>query len=311
MKKSGILAFALMAILLTSISVMAQETFGQQSRVRARIQTMGALGYGLAISQSDPKEFEVIKIGVAKVAVGLIEEEEETVMVGRLYFGEDKYKLKDIVITNVSLTANVYDLNDVQKGSLSLDAYPKGDKEIWAGTLTLNEKTYNVYLIQAARKIKPVEKAEKAFEYCKNNPDKCKAAMKAVGQIICDPEGNVTCREKIKMFCEQNPEDMRCKALHLGYCRFHMNDSDCRNLLMQECKKNESEEACNRLGLMYENTFKKMPGIGKNLPAWFEKVRERIRQQTQTQQQAQGEQTQNQQQTQTQQETQQGQGGRQ
>jgi len=283
MNKMWLVAITLISIVIAgAATASAQDLLGGQGRVRARIHTMGALGYGLAVSQSEPMNFELIKIGVAKVSVGLTEEEEEEVLLGRLYFGEEKYKLKDVVIGNGTVTANIYDFNDTQKGSLSISSYPKGDKEVWAGTMSLNGANYNLYIIQTPRIWKPKEKAEKVFEYCKNNPDKCKAVMKAVGHIICDPEGNVTCGEKIKIFCEQNPEDNRCKALQLGYCRFHLENADCRNLLMQECKKNLSEEACDRLGNMYQKFAEKTPGIGKNVPAWLERIRERIRNKQQT-----------------------------
>jgi hypothetical protein len=244
---------------------------------------MGALGYGLAVLQSNPMEFELIKIGVAKVSVGLTEEDEEIISLGRLYFGETKYKLKEVVIGNGTATANIYDMNDTQKGSISLTSYPKGDREVWAGTMALNGANYNVYIIQAPRIWKPLEKAEKAFEYCKNNPDKCKAAMKAVGQILCDPETNTSCRDKIKSFCEQYPDDSRCKALKLGYCKLHMENADCRNELMQECKKNLSEEACDKLGEIYQKFAENKPEVAKNAPAWFLRARERIRERLENQ----------------------------
>ena len=281
MKKLLVLAVALLIVGVTGASVMAQQV-GAQNAVRARIRTMGALGNGLAISQSDSMDFEFIKVGIAGVKVGLTDEAAE-VKVGILYFGEDKYKLKDIVIGNGSVTANIYDNDGNQTGTISLDSYPKGDKEVWAGTLALNGANYNAYVLQASRVVKAAEKAEKSFEYCKNNPENCKAAMKAVGQIVCDPVTDGNCSGRIRTFCEQNPEDSRCKRLKFEYCKENLEDSDCRAEIMGVCRNNATENACERLGEVYNKFVEKKPEVLKNAPRWFLTVRERIRENVQQQ----------------------------
>ena len=276
MKKLTILAIALLVIGITGTTVLA-DGLGSQGW-KPKIRTMGALGYGLATLQTNAMDFELLKIGIAGIDVSVTNETEE-IKVGILYFGETKYRLKDIVIGNGSATANIYDSNDTLVGAISLNSYPKGDREVWAGTMTLNSVAYNAYIIQANRLWKAEEKAEKAKEYCANNPEKCKAVMKAVGQILCDPANNVSCRDKIKTFCEQYPDDRRCEALKLGYCRLHMENADCRNELMQECKKNLSEEACDKLGEIYQKFAENKPEAAKNAPAWFLKIRERLQNQ--------------------------------
>ena len=209
MKKLLALVIALLVIGATGISAFAQDddTVGKQVRAQARIHKMGALGNGLAISQGDSMSFELLKIGIAAVKFG--DEDTAGIKAGILYFGEEKYRLKDVVIENGSASANIYDEDDEQVGTISLDSYPKGDKEIWAGEMELNGEDYNAYVIQARRAVKAMEKANHAFEYCKNNPEKCKAAMKAVGQIVCDPETDENCRNRIRTYCEGNPEDSR------------------------------------------------------------------------------------------------------
>lgn len=277
MKKLLALAIALLVIGVTVVSVSAQQ-IGAQQNVRARIKTLGAFGNGLAVSQDNSMDFELIRIGVAGIKVGLADEE-ATVKVGILHFGEDKYRLKNVTIGNGSVTANVYS-NDTQVGSLSLNSYPKGDKEVWAGTLTLNGETYNAYVLQAHRLVKPLEKAEKTFEYCKNNPEKCKAAMKAVGQIVCDPVTDGNCRDRIKNFCEQYPDDNRCKALRFAQCKLNLEDADCRAEIMGVCRNNATDNACERLGEVYNKFVERRPEVLQNVPRWFATVRERLQQQT-------------------------------
>jgi len=276
MKKLLALVIALFVVGVAGISAMAQQV-GAQGKLNARIHKMGAMGNGLAISQSDTMNFELIKVAFAGVRVGLLDETAE-VLVGVLHFGEDKYRLKDVEIGNGSSSANIYDSSGANVGSISLDSYPKGDREVWAGTLTLNEETYNAYVIQAPRVIKPVEKAGKIFDYCKNNPAKCKAVMKAAGSIVCDPEKEGTsCRDKIKSFCEQHPDDNRCKALKLAYCKIHLDDADCRAEIMEKCKANLNEEVCRKLGNIYNKVVQKSPQVISRAPQWFKTIRERIR----------------------------------
>jgi len=277
MKKLMALAIALLVIGMAGVAATSAraEEVGSQGW-KPKIHTMSALGYGLATSQSNPMDFELLKIGIAGVDVVVANESEE-LKVGILYFGETRYKLKDIVIGNGSATANIYDSNSTQVGSISLNSYPKGDREVWAGTLTLNGVTYNAYIIQANRLLKAAEKADNVKEYCQNNPEKCKAAMKAVGQIVCDPTTDGNCRDRIKTFCEQYPDDNRCKVLGIAYCKLHLDDSNCRQELIDKCKLNNTDEACEKLGELYDKRVGKANESMKNAPGWLKVVRERIR----------------------------------
>ncbi|UCC91719.1 MAG: hypothetical protein JSV39_00385 [Candidatus Aenigmatarchaeota archaeon] len=270
MKK--LLALAIALIVMT-VPVMAQQAV--PIAAKARIHKMGTLGSGIAISGTNPMDFELLKIGVAAVKVGA--EDTAAVRVGILYFGEDKYRLKDIVIVNGTATANIY-YNGTQVGSISLDSYPKGDKEVWAGTLTLNGETYNAYVIQAKRLVKAVEKARRIFGYCEDHPAQCLRVMRGIGQVICDPEGEGTnCRERIRTYCENNPDDRRCVALRMAYCKQNLDDADCRAEFMERCKENVNEEVCDRLGEIYNQAIQKKPEFVSKLPDWFRRVSERIR----------------------------------
>ncbi|MCK5023459.1 MAG: hypothetical protein KAS04_04775 [Candidatus Aenigmarchaeota archaeon] len=275
MKKIIAIVMALIFVVGAGAAVAVEEPtlLGAQNANKYKIHKMAALGNGLAISQSDPMDFELLKVGIAGVKINLVDEETE-LRVGVLYIGEDKYRLKDVEIGEGSTSANVYD-GETLVGTISLDSYPKGDKEVWAGTLTINEVTYNAYVIQATRKVKPVEKAAKALSYCKNNPEKCRAAMKAVGNIICDPATN-DCSDKIKTFCENNPEDARCRKLHFEFCAENLDDADCRAEIMEKCKENFNEEKCEGLGALYNRVAEKRPELAARAPAWVKSIRNRI-----------------------------------
>jgi hypothetical protein len=276
MKKLLALAIAVLVLGMTGASVMAQQAqqVGAQNMARAKIRTLGTLGSGLAVSQSDPMDFELIRVGIAGVRL-TVSDAEEDMNVGLLYFGEDKYRLREVVIGNGTVSASIY-LNDTNVGSLNLDSYPKGDTEIWAGPLSLEGAEYNAYVVQVRRMLKAAEKAENVKDYCTNNPERCMAAMKAVGQIICDPATDGNCRERLKSFCEQYPEDNRCKAVSLAYCATHLNDSMCRNEIMERCRANTDDENCERLVSVYENRVEKAQEIMEKAPAWVQTVRQKI-----------------------------------
>ncbi|MCX6817798.1 MAG: hypothetical protein NTU57_02990 [Candidatus Aenigmarchaeota archaeon] len=285
MKKLFVMAIALLVIGVTGAAVMADETLGSQGQARVKIHTMGALGYGIATSQSNAMDFEMIKVGIAGVSVTDANGTETIVKTGVLHFGETKYRLKDVVIGNGTATANVYDVNGTtQLGSLSLNSYVKGNGEVWAGSLTLNGVTYNAYVIQAPKVWKAEEVADNVKDYCKNNPVKCKATIKAVGGIICDPEKEgISCADKIKTFCEQNPTDNRCKVVNWAYCKLHLDDANCRADIIEKCKNitngtiSSDNAICDKLANMYNKYTEKRADVMNNAPEWLKNVRERVK----------------------------------
>lgn len=277
-------AFSLVLLVLAAVAVSgasAQQPVLISANSRARIHRMGAFGNGLAISQSDPMDFELLKVGIAGVKVGLADETAE-VRVGILYFGEEKYRMRNVEIGNGTASGDIYS-NDTVVGTISLDSYVKGSTEIWAGTLSLDGDDYNAYVIQISRALKAVEKAVKAFDYCRNNPERCRAAMQAVGNIICDPVTDENCRNRIRSFCEGNPEDSRCKRLKYEYCKDNLDDAECRAEIMEACRANYNDVVCEKLGNIYNRFAEKMPAIANTAPTWLKAVTARIRNRVTTQ----------------------------
>ncbi len=275
MKKVLILAIALIAVMAAGISAAAQEATVIAANPSKSIWIRGAFGNGIAVSDSDPMDFELIKIGIAGVRF-VSDDSESIVKTGVLYFGEDKYRLRNVMIGNASVSADIYD-NDTQAGTISLDSYLKGDREVWAGTLTLGQETFNAYVIQVPKVLKAVEKARRIYQYCKDNPLDCRRAMIAVGNIICDPEDEgTTCWERIESYCEENPDDNRCKALRLAYCRIHPEDAECRAEIAGVCRNDATDNACKVLTAVYNKNIQKRPTVAAKMPQWFHTVQARI-----------------------------------
>jgi len=277
MKKIFAVSLVLFVLGMIAVSgVSAQQPSLISANNQIRIHRMGVFGNGLAISDSDPMDFELLKIGIAGIKVGLLDDSAE-VMTGVLYLGENKYRLREVVIGNGSSSARLYDADGENVGSISLDSYPKGDTEIWAGTLSLSGRMFNAYVIQVPRVERAMEAASKIHEYCKNNPVRCRAAMQAVGQIICDPTDG-TCRNRISDFCEANPEDNRCKRLKYEYCKENLDDAGCRAQVMETCKANLNDVVCERLGGIYDKFAEKRPTVANQAPAWIKAVTARVKQ---------------------------------
>ena len=238
MKK--IVALVLMLLVAMPISI-AQEGIGAQV-IRPYIRTLVVLGKGIAISSDDPTDFEIVKGGIARVKTVLYGEETE-LAIGVLWVGDTRYKVKDLTITNETVEGNLYS-NNTQVGSLSLTLYVKQKEEVWVGVLTVNDKDYNVYILQVPRKIKPLELAVQVTDYCRMNPGKCRAVAKAVGKEVCEKINTTSCREKIKEFCKDHPTDPRCKAVFISYCALHPYDTRCREELKNYCVNNPTATEC-------------------------------------------------------------------
>ncbi|MBI2676063.1 MAG: hypothetical protein HYX24_06400 [Candidatus Aenigmarchaeota archaeon] len=234
------MAIAVLAILLISAGAFAQ--LGEQRQLpKPVIKTIGVMGQGLAVSQQSASDFERVQIAIVRVAVSLADDS-KAVETGILKIGGETYRLRNVSISNASATADLY-RNGTQVGTLSVAATVRSEHEVWFGSLEISGKLYNLYILGIERKVKPLEKAENIREECKENPEKCKEIAKGIGNI-CDNEGSENCRDKIKEYCEKNPEDNRCVAVFRDYCVTHTDDERCRNHLRDFCKDNPGDEKC-------------------------------------------------------------------
>lgn len=229
-------------IALLLITLLLPTVVAQGPLPARMIKTLVVLGKGIAISSEDYLDFEIVKVGIGKVVVIVLGEETE-ISIGVLLFRDQRYKIKDLVTTNETVEGNVY-LNDTLAGSIALTLYMKQYEEVWAGSLTINEKTYNVYILEGPRKIKPLQLGLQVADYCMSQPDKCAELARGIGRRFCEKIDSPSCREKIINFCKERPEDRRCKALFISRCALHPFDKECREELRTHCLTDPEKPVC-------------------------------------------------------------------
>jgi len=223
------MALAIIAISLLAVVAIAQE--GAKPRVRDLV----LVGRGFAVSSSDPSDFKLLRVGVARVTV-TVDDVETTLLRGVLNADGDHLRVKDITHDNSSVSGNLY-RNDTQVGSISLQSVVKGEHTIWYGTMTLDGASYNVYLFSIHRSHKPDEVRDKVSDYCRAN------------------RGDPNCRERMEDFCQSNPEDSRCKQILRTQCLNQTNDERCRFEFKEVCKQSPDSEECARFQLKGSNKY--------------------------------------------------------
>ncbi len=237
MKKLFFVSFA--AVLMLSMAPVFAETkpvaLGTQVRgPKVFISKMFLIGNGVAISKSDPSDFRIVSIGLAKVKVSVSGESKE-LNAGVIRLDDEKYRLRDVSVENGTFTSNIYS-NETKVGSITADSVIKVNREAWYGTISINGKEYNLYILNIPRHFKRADIANGIGNYCKENPndEKCKMVS------TYSAKGS----QKIAEYCENHPDDNRCKALEKAYCLRNMDDDRCRTLIENECSKNETSSIC-------------------------------------------------------------------
>jgi len=238
----------LIAIALAFVLGIASLSLAQVS-LNPRIEILHVLGKGVAISSTNSNDFKLLKIGVARVIVGLAGNETE-VSVGILHLDTDAYRLRNIQVSNGTATAAIYS-NETMVGSLSLMSTTKGDHLLWFGTITINNQSWNVYVLESERKVKPQEAAEKIENLCRDFPERCADVARGIGKGFCEKVGDRSCREKIREFCEKNPTDRRCMAVFRSFCKENLEDERCRKELKEFCHENPTDEKCTNFCARY------------------------------------------------------------
>jgi len=241
--KRGLLVILFVVLAASTAIVSAQAIY--------RIKTLGILGKGIAISTTYPEDFKLIKIGIGTVTVELLGEETD-LTIGVLFLDDDKFKLKDVEMGNDTASGKVFS-DDEEVGSLNVSLTIKNEQEIWHGTLTVNNKNYNIYILEAERRIKPLEFATKVKNLCDEDPEKCSDIANGIGPRYCEKVEDRSCREKIEEFCEEHPDDRRCMAVFRFFCRGNLDDKRCRKELKEFCANNKDDENCEQFCEKFPN----------------------------------------------------------
>lgn len=219
------IVLVLIVLSLLAVPAVAQTT------ANPGIKAYAVLGKGIAASTSDPMDFMIVKFGLGRVVTT---NSTETVL-GVMIADDVKYRLKEIVIEEGHASGKIF--NEEEVGSFDVSSVMKGDTEIWAGTMELDDKDYNVYVIEGVRPIKAGELKDKVADYCRENED-------------------ANCTSKIHEYCENNPEDSRCKALFRAYClKGNMEDTSCRESLREWCKNNPVNKVCIPMELNWAKNY--------------------------------------------------------
>ncbi len=223
MKKIYIALAMVFLIPLSFAETKAMPLGIQATAPRVHVDTLALIGHGFAISESDPTDFSVIKIGVAKVDVELGQEKKSLVS-GLIFVDGTKYRLRNTELSNGTFYADVY-YNGTKTGTINATSLVKNKEIVWYGEVTLDEKTYRIYITESQRPFKPEEMGKKIGIYCREHPEakECKGVR-----------GNIT------QYCESHPKDTRCIAIQKRYCANHLNDERCRNMIING-RANETE----------------------------------------------------------------------
>lgn len=142
-KKFALLIAALLCITATAYAV--------------EINKVHFLGKGIVVNPTEATDFKLLKVVVATVD---IPEFDETIGVGLFMLDDKKYKVRDITIDESSASGDVYE-DKTAVGTFEVTKIMKADTEIWAGSLTIGDTKYYMYILGAPREFNAKETGTK------------------------------------------------------------------------------------------------------------------------------------------------------
>ena len=238
-------AMSVFMVLLVIISpVMAQQTLGAQTVIKPKIKTIGFLGKGVAVSPDDPMNFMLAKTGIGTLKVVWAGEETE-LTIGILVLDDTRYKLKDITLEEGKASGDIFK-NNTKVGTFDVSSVSKGNIDVWAGTVVIEDSTYYIYIIEAERPFKPVEIKEKVRAAVKNI---CASPSPGVASI---------CRQgNLQNYCMTHPNDEKCKEIFKEYCikDNKLRDARCRIFVKKYCEEHPEIEDCVLYGMKRATDF--------------------------------------------------------
>jgi hypothetical protein len=118
------------------IAIAATVVFAQSNTTTAPVIGSPLLGSGLAISTTDSTIFRAMGIEIAANNQGTYN--------GALVFASEKLHLTNIAVNGNTVTGDIQ-RNSTTVGSVSLT--PTSEANHWTGTVTLDSKSYNAYVL--------------------------------------------------------------------------------------------------------------------------------------------------------------------
>ncbi len=212
--------------------------------VRQAISRLHLVGNGIAVSENDPFDFLHARAVVGAVKVMATEDdnidsEYVAKRLGVLMLDEQRYHLKDIAVSMDEISAEIYALgtsgqeSETAVGEILVKRFEKPGRDIWAGNMVVSGKAYNVYFLGVGRAFRLAERARKIGEYCEENPDDSRC-QRVLPECISEPE---QCRERVRAYCEGNPQNLGCLQLKKLYCLNNASDERCRDYLTGLCER--------------------------------------------------------------------------
>lgn len=243
MKKLAILSVILVIAVFSISLASSQEYLGTRERVekegmmgsmmekryiedvsdrpsKPMIHSMHVSGKGLAVNPIDLNDFSQAAIVIGRVAIpnGTIEGK------GMMQIARVKYRISNIILNEGKLSADILNAETrTDIGNLNLER--KSATNIWHGIAAIDGKDWHIYLLNVHRNFNREELAEKARDYCKDNPSD--SNCNAVAGYTCK-DNEEECKEKVERFCQDHADDSRCKYLLERYCRLNPEDTRCQ-----------------------------------------------------------------------------------
>ncbi len=235
--RSKSVAIKLLVVALLLATAFSATAFAQPT-TEPVVKKLFLSARGILIGSDDPMNIHSSKIIAAKFKV-VYEGLSEEVNFGVLYVDNEKYKLKDIEADPESFLANVYDKNNVLVGSVYLAPVETPGILVWAGSISVDNTSYNGYYLQYRAEVRPAQIVNNIAEYCKEHPEdeKCYKFEKCKE----DPEA---CKAEIARFCKLNPDSEKCKELWKGFCLRNLDDVRCREFLKKKCEEDPTQAFC-------------------------------------------------------------------
>lgn len=230
---------------------LVEKPVPKPSVVRKAISRIHLTGSGIAVSEGDAFDFTHSKVvvGAVKVRATAADQTSEPFVskrLGVLMLDNKKYHLKDIAVSDGEISAEIYGPTTTANaasepiGEIKIKRFEKPGQDIWAGNLTIGDKSFNIYLLGMKRQFKLGEVTEKVGEYCSDNPSdsRCRNVVSTCAQ------NTVGCKETITDYCKRNPSDLKCLQLKKLYCLKNASDERCREYLKGLCEGNPRLEHC-------------------------------------------------------------------
>ena len=232
---------------------LIKEAKVKSNTVNKAVSRLHLTGSGLAISEDDVFDFMNAKVVVGAVKVRATEDDNTdsdfaVKRLGVLMLDNSKYHLKNIAVSTDTISAEIFGPTTTSNadsdsiGELEVTRFEKPGKAVWAGNMVLDGKAYNVYFLGMGRNFKLTEVTEKIGDYCEENPDDSRCKNIVPNCAAYSVRGQ--CSELVSNYCQGNTSDLNCLRIKKQYCLKNASDERCLEYLKDLCEEKPSLAHC-------------------------------------------------------------------